>query len=203
MDPLKILESFNALFADSFACEPEDFKGKYRFILTEADKGAKLQKVEIRGVPKESILLKMHKYTLPEKVFKTTKGECKMCDYILLASYKEDLYIIYIEMKSQNLDNRDFFPQLMAGDCFMTYCAALAEKFHGASISSIFLRKRRIVFHTPWPVNKQPIRPKLQNRIRTTPSFPDQIKTIPLINRNGGAFTFFDYLTFDMPDDVR
>ena len=201
--PLDILESFSALFVDSFAGEPEDFKGKYQFVLTEDDKDAKLQKVEIRGVPKKSILLKMQKYAPPDKVFKSTKGECKMCDYILLAFDKEYLYFIYIEMKSQNLNNRDFFSQLMAGDCFMTYCSAMAKKFHGANFSSGFLLKRYIVFHTSFPINKQPTRLKLQKCIRTTPSSSEKITTIPCTIKNGGAFTLFDNLAFDMTDDVR
>ena len=162
-----------------------------------------MQKVEIRDVPKKSILLKMQKYAPPDKVFKTTNGACKMCDYILLAFDKEYLYFIYIEMKSQNLNNRDFFSQLMAGDCFMTYCSAMAEKFHGANISSSFLLKRYIVFHTPLPNNRRPTRPKLRKCIRTTPSFSEEIITIPCTIINGGAFTLFDYLASDMTVDVR
>ena len=205
MDSCEMLEKFNALFTDSFIRVPDNDKGSHIFILTETDKCAKWQAIEIRGVPQNSILLKMHNYPPSDKVFKSTKGERKMCDYILLTSYKGDLYFIFIEMKSQNLDNRDIVPQFMGGDCFMTYCAAIAEKFHGARISSGLLRKRNIVFHTPFPLGKSPTRlnRKLQKTVRTAPSLSGPIVRIPCKIKNGMAFAFFEKLAFDMSEDIR
>ena len=205
MDPSEILERINALFADSFMSVPDKDKGSYRFVLTETDPGAKLQTIEIRDVPENSILLKTHGYSPPGKVFKSTKGECKMCDYILLTSYKGDLYFVFIEMKSKSLDSKDFVPQLVGGNCFMTYCAAMAEKFHGARISSSHLQKRNIVFHTPLPINKKPthLDRRLQKYIKSVPSLSVPIVRVPCAIKNGKTFTSFERLAFDMPEDVR
>ena len=205
MDPSEILERFNALFADSFMSVPDNDKGRLRFVLTETNPGAKLQAIEIRDVPENSILLKTHDYPPPDKIFKSTKGECKRCDYVLLAPYKGDLYFIFIEMKSQNLDSRDFVPQLMGGDCFMTYCAAMAEKFHGALISSNLLHKRNIVLHAHFPFDKKPTRfsRMLKKSIRTAPSLSDPIICIPCLIKKGRAFIFLNRLIFDMPEEVR
>ena len=203
MNPSEILERFSALFADSFISVPESDKGRNRFVLTETDQQAKLQAIEIRGVPKNSILLKTYDYSLPVKVFKSTKGERKMCDYILLTPYKGDLYLIFIEMKSQNLDNRDLISQLVGGNCFMTYCAAMAEKFHDARIS--LKQKRNIVLHAPLPLNKKPTRldKRLKKSFRTALQLSDPIVLISCAAKKGRAFTFFERLVFDMPEEVR
>jgi len=202
MTPHEILEKFKVLFTDSFITTPEKHKERYRFLLTEADENAKLREVEVRNVPQNSILVKMHAYPPPEKIFQSTRGERKRCDYIILTSYKDDLYFIFIEMKSRELDNKDVIPQLVGGNCFMIYCSNMVAMFHDASISADLLRKRNIVFYASLPLNKKATSlEKLLKRIRPTRPLPDPIIYIPRSIRDGKAFIDFDAIAFDMPNE--
>jgi hypothetical protein len=191
--PREALEIFETLFADSFVSAPEVISGRECFIMEEDDPAAKLKRMEIRGVPKGSLLLRMQRYPEPRHIFKSTKGECKRCDYIVLAPWKSGLYILYVEMKSSRLDNRDTIPQLRGADCFMTYCRALAERFHSAEISSCPFEKRFILFCVK-NSNKKSIVPRTASAVHSS---PENMKKFPVGNsKTGEGFAMFQDLIY-------
>jgi hypothetical protein len=119
VSPREVWEIFKTFFADSFASAPEIVRGHRCFVMEEDDPKAKLRKIVIRDVPEGSLLLKMQRYAEPHDVFKSTKGEWKRCDYIVLTLSGNDLYVLFIEMKSLRPDKRDAIPQFKGADCFI------------------------------------------------------------------------------------
>jgi hypothetical protein len=126
----------------------------------------------------------MQRYPAPSHVFKSTKGECKRCDYIVLAPWKNDLYILYVEMKSLRPDNRDAIPQFKGADCFVTYCRALAERFHNMKISSCSPEKRFVLIYVN-DSNKMSI---VRRAANTVHSSPENMMRFPLGSRKTQAY---------------
>jgi hypothetical protein len=162
--------------------------------MEENDPNAKLRKIVIRDVPEGSLLLKMQQYAGPHNVFKSTKGECKRCDYIVLTLSKNDLYVLFIEMKSSSPDNRDTIPQFKGADCFMTYCRAVAETFHDVAVSSCSSEKRYILFY----VNRSNKRSMSHRPMKVVHSSPENMMKFPVGNKSTGEdFVMFEELVMD------
>jgi hypothetical protein len=191
VSPREALKIFETLFADSFANAPESIRDRQYFVLEENDPAAKLKRVEIRDVPEGSLLLKMQEYPALSGVFKSTKGECKRCDYIILTPCENDLYILYIEMKSLYPNKQDVILQLKGADCFMTYCRALAECFHSSEISSCSSKKRFILFYSN-NSNKTSIVPRAMSAVHSS---PENMMRFPVGSRKkSGPFVMFKEL---------
>jgi hypothetical protein len=179
VSPKEALEIFRALFADSFIGVPEFIRGHWCFVMEENAPEAKLRKMVIRDVPEGSLLLKMQQYPELRNIFKSTRGECKRCDYILLTPSGNDLYAIFIEMKSHRPDNRDPIPQFRGADCFMTYCRAVAEQFYDTAFSSCSAKKRFVLFYVN-NANKKSFSPR---PVRAVHSSPENMMKYPVGNK--------------------
>ncbi|MCL1875103.1 MAG: hypothetical protein FWF87_02440 [Synergistaceae bacterium] len=175
MLPNEMLGVYTDLFADSFICAPEFIGGHRCFVITEEDKESKLNKIEVRGVPENSILLKMNCYKEPIATFKSTKGECKRCDYVILTQYENTMHVIYIEMKSWELKKPDIICQFKGAFCFMSYSNVIAEKFHNARISSA-PQERYVVLYANRN-NKTSLFPK---PVQNNHSFPENAMYFPV-----------------------
>lgn len=87
--------------------------------------------VSISNIPSDAIFIKCDEFDAPRQVFIGENGECKRCDYILLFSYQENKYALFIEMKRGSLSSRkDVISQLRGGRCFLDYCCSILKHFH-------------------------------------------------------------------------
>jgi hypothetical protein len=156
MSPSEVLNMYGELFEDSFFTKAISEKGGFCLSFTENSPDAKLCKMRVRGVPEDSILLKLQLFPPPAEVFKPAFGKRCRCDYILISSRNEGLWVIFIEMKSKEFDKSHIRQQFKGADCFLTYCNAVAEKFHDAKITSCNIQHRYVVFftdhHTKTPI---------------------------------------------------
>lgn len=63
---------------------------------------------------------------------------CKVCDYIIFAEYKNELYALIIELKKSV---RGTLPQIKAGECFVDYVISTVNRINNTNHTII---KRRI-----------------------------------------------------------
>jgi hypothetical protein len=168
MSPSEVLNIYEELFIDSFFEKAVSEKGGFCFSLTESSPDTKLRKMNVRGVPEDSILLKLQLFPPLEKVFKSTLGKRCRCDYILISCRDEEIWTIFIEMKSKKLDKAHIRQQFKGADCFLTYCNAVAEKFHSAKLDSCKIQYRYVVFFTNHNT-KTPISSKNDFPLHATP----------------------------------
>ena len=86
--------------------------------------------LEISQIPDDTIVIKCDEFTEPSKVFKGTNGECKRCDYILLFTYNNKKYSLFVELKRGNKSDDHIIKQLTGGRCFLDYCRSILRHFH-------------------------------------------------------------------------
>jgi len=134
--PIDLFNKYIDIFVPTFINYPKEVDGKYTFTLTETDPAAKLKKVVISDVPQNTILLDMQKYSklnMGEKmkdIINDESGFFKCCDYLLVSERNSKLYMIFIEMKSSNIDKPKIISQFKGASCFMVYCNAIIERFY-------------------------------------------------------------------------
>ena len=133
--PIEYINSYKDLCTESFIVEPYRSNGEYHVCLLEKDKNAKLTEVDVYNVPKDSILLAMHKYSdlaigdKMKKILKPASGVFKCCDYVLMSITKDKLHIVFIELKSMKVDSSEIKKQFKGALCFLDYCQAIIERF--------------------------------------------------------------------------
>ena len=180
MSPQEVLHVFNSLFVRSFVSIPHETNDYgYCLTITENDNNANLRQINIRNVPKNSLLLKAQDYSnlnignILKAIFKSEIGLFKCCDYIVLTIIKNEMYAIFIEMKSRSQDPTEIVRQFKGASCFMEYCGAIAKYFYDAPIStpspSLLPLQTRYVLFSAKPLNKTTTAPKLYKKH----SFPE------------------------------
>ena len=97
-------------------------------VLKEADDPDRYS-ITIKGVPKDTVVIKTDAFPAPERIFKCERGECKRADYVIVASSGRRSYVVYVEMKQGKGNPRDIVAQLKGSECFVSYCRAIACRF--------------------------------------------------------------------------
>ena len=85
--------------------------------------------VVINGLPEDIIIIKADKFPSPDNFFIGNKGERKRADYIIVAQDNNKNWIVHIEMKSREGDNKKIVQQLKGAQCLVAYCRAIGRAF--------------------------------------------------------------------------
>jgi len=103
----------------------------------------------------------------------------KRCDYVIYTNLDGKKYLIFIELKSSNINETDIILKFKATDCFFSYCNMIAKIFYGCSFFPD-MEKRFVVVHKPLSIAKKPtnIIPKAINDI------PEKYRKIEDNHRN-------------------
>lgn len=127
MSDIAILKS---MFKEEATEILEDHNGKKKVTLKELD--LPVYSVTIYGMPNddEVIILKADKFISPNKIFKSSKGECKRADFVIIAERGNKKVILCIEMKSKkgSLES-EIIQQLKGATCFVAYCQEIGRLF--------------------------------------------------------------------------
>jgi len=144
-----VFSSYSDIYTQSFIVRPDEIDGVRYITLTENYKTATLRTLKISDVPKKTILLPLHQYSelsigsTLKKIFNDEPGIFTCCDYVLITINKDNLYYIFIEMKSYKPHNYDVRRQFKGATCFIRYSNAIIEHFYGiTSLKSISLNMR-------------------------------------------------------------
>ena len=104
--------------------------GKQTAILEEKDdRGDPLYFVEIKGIPKDAIVIKADEFPAPKLIFNNTKKECRRADFAIVTNSTEGNFILYIEMKKGKSGIKKIPDQLKGAKCFMGYCREIVRAF--------------------------------------------------------------------------
>lgn len=87
--------------------------------------------IKIKGLPKETFILKADEFLALLNFFKGLQGECKRADYIILTNIKNKKIAIFLELKSGNSDNKDIINQLKGAFCLYKYLQKIGQIFWG------------------------------------------------------------------------
>ena len=87
--------------------------------------------VTVRGVPADTVAIKVDVFTAPQAVFRGEQGECKRADYVLISP--QNRTIVYIEVKRTRDGLEDIVNQLKGAQCFVNYCSDIGKVFWNES----------------------------------------------------------------------
>ncbi|MGR3219609.1 MAG: hypothetical protein ACUZ8H_07310 [Candidatus Anammoxibacter sp.] len=139
------------LFQDKILGNVGEKYGRCFVRLKEKDKKAKLNKIDIYDVPNDSMLIKLDVVDPPHSLFKTGKGECKRCDYILIMNKENRSILLFIEIKSvkELRTPSKIRNQFRGAECIIDYCNATLRRFHNKNNFFDKFNKYFVVFYKP------------------------------------------------------
>lgn len=124
--------------------------------------------VEIKGVPRGSVIIKTDCFQSPDTVFQGSKGECKRADFVIVTNASKK-WIIFIETQMGNYKERtEVIAQLRGALCFVNYCKSIGKQFW---LEDEFLDgyEYRYVSMAHTGVHKRPTRNKDRKTSHTRP----------------------------------
>lgn len=86
-------------------------------------------KVIIRGVPSNSIIIKVDSFRSPDSIFNGLKSECKRSDYVIISNSGNKQRILIIELKRTKGLEKDIIAQLKGSFCFIEYCKKIVSEY--------------------------------------------------------------------------
>ncbi|MBD2175783.1 hypothetical protein H6F42_02475 [Pseudanabaena sp. FACHB-1998] len=133
--------------------------------------------IKIKGLPKETFILKADEFPALLNFFKGLQGECKRADYVIFTNIKNKKIAIFLELKSGNPDNKDSINQLKGAFCLYKYLQKVGQIFWGYTN---FLMDYEIEFAV---IKEIPQKIKLKKQ---SPNFRREnlVSQIPLDNSN-------------------
>ncbi len=164
LDPVPL----RALLAEDIVVELSEMNGRGYVRLHETGADAKLKKVDILDVPKNSVLLHLEQYEQPKSLFEGKKGERKRCDYVLVTAIGNRPLMLFIELKSTTFKSGDVVRQFKGAECIMDYCDAALTRFHDQDRVLAQCAKRFVVFYRP-RAHKTRTRPTLLPKDNDSP----------------------------------
>lgn len=100
--------------------------GKLQVTLVEPKSvGSPGYNINIVGIPKHSIVIKIDEFPAPKPIFKGDKGECKRADFVIITN----AYIVFIELKRGTGKNPEIIQQLQGAKCVVDYFRIIATNF--------------------------------------------------------------------------
>lgn len=86
--------------------------------------------VTIRGIPSDTVVIKVDKFKSPDSIFNCDNGECKRADFIIVSGSDQKKVILYIEMKKNKGSSRaEIVQQLKGAKCFLIYAQEIEKHF--------------------------------------------------------------------------
>ncbi|MCR4318089.1 MAG: hypothetical protein NUW37_17225 [Planctomycetes bacterium] len=160
-------EFFNELFTEEARLPLNDEYDSTKSVMLSEPQQSKWHAM-LYGLPKTSLVVRLDdNYTL-RKIFKSTKGECRRGDFIVVAISGKKKTIICVEMTSSpNKEKQMRLEQLKGSQCFIRLCDEVGRVFWGqdfledfqyrfVSISGI-KRNRRKTQYPPVKVDEREI----------------------------------------------
>lgn len=157
------------LLVDNMLGEFAQEHGRRFAQLKERGADAKMKTVRIFDVPDNSILVNLDRYDQPKTLFKNDRGQRKRCDYVLLTTFNNQLYMLFIEMKSSTAPKLEIQRQFKGAECVMDYCNAALNRFHDQNNLLNSFRKRFVVFYKPRSIAKRTTRPQCTTQLNDRP----------------------------------
>ena len=122
--------------------------------------------VEIKGLPRQSIIIRAEYLKDPLTLFAGDKGERKRADFIIVSHDEKHKWIICIETQATNSKTRAHVVQQLKGaQCLMWYCTCIGRAFWGLKE---FLKEEQCHYRFVSIVNitgkKQNTRPRYDSR---------------------------------------
>ena len=109
----------------------ESVFGRLRLVLKEAGKDAKLKRVFVGGIPRDSILIKTDGAKPLNELLSKNLGQRCRCDYILLAERNGRNVLVFCELKSKTVIRSEITEQFKGSKCLVRYFEAMLQEFHG------------------------------------------------------------------------
>ena len=125
--------------------------------------------VQIKGVPKDTVVIKADDFPPPNKIFKCEEGECKRADFVIITNTDQANWILYIEMTNGTKSEKEIIQQLKGAQCFISYCQEIGRTFWR---QPDFLRvnyRNRFISIKKIGLNKRPTTPRPQNGLNDSP----------------------------------
>jgi hypothetical protein len=189
----ELFDKYNNLFLESFISRPTKTGDEYAVTLTEKDKWAALQKLTIRNIPSNSILLKLDAYSKfsignqLSTIINNEKDVFSCCDNLLITLTENKLYLIFVEMKSENFKPSAIKKQFKGATCFLDYCNAILEHFYDMQSIKTFAFEFRYNLVTTKTIAKRPI----NNDFKSIKKTPDNYgKHSVTIDNKSAAISF-------------
>lgn len=82
-------------------------------------------KIELKGVPAGSLLVKTDNFNPPRRFLVNKNGLHKRADFALIDNDK----IIFIELKSGSVNTKEIVRQFCGAKCVMDYCASIGKHY--------------------------------------------------------------------------
>ena len=116
--------------------------------------------VKIRGLPRDSIVIRAENFKTRLCVFKGLRSERKCADFVIVSNdERTGRWVVYIEVQAGDVKNKDHITnQLKGAVCVMKYCQCVGKQFW---LEKEFLNdyKRRFVSMVHTAMNKKSIPP--------------------------------------------
>jgi len=120
-------ELVNQMVANCARAKLDPHQDNCKVTLTEPD--CPDSEATIFGVPQRAVVICLDKNFVLERVFRGNHGECKRCDFIIVAEKSNSIVIVYIEMKLTRDSKGDIEKQLYGARCFVRYMQELGKTF--------------------------------------------------------------------------
>ena len=86
--------------------------------------------VEIKGLPRDSIVIRAENFEDSLTIFKGTKSERKRADFVIVSDGERGKWIICIETQATDPKTAaHVIAQLKGAQCFMSYCKCIGRSF--------------------------------------------------------------------------
>jgi len=147
--------------------------------LSEKVRNAGLKSIKIANIPNNAVLLYMDD-TDTQKIFKSTKGENKRCDYLLIM----DDTVLFLEMKTDSKAPEHYQDECImkfnAVDCLMAYIDIVINRIYGKERIYEHRKKRFVLFYKAPSIAKTTTSLKPARRIIN--DTPENMLTLPVDN---------------------
>jgi len=145
----EFLSAYKDVFVESQIRHPDKNENVYSVTLVEDDRSAKLKKVSIYNVPKDSVLLSLRSINLGNALKNILRNDLdvfKCCDYLLVSAIDTGINMVFIEMKSKTFDSGEVENQLKGAACFNQYILAVMKHFYDKSYLDSIKSHRMLIY---------------------------------------------------------
>ena len=110
--------------------------------LEESDPSSKTPKIQLTGIPENSILVKMDQVQegeardVTQPLFLVGGENLRhRCDYVLLTHLENKNCVFFIELKSKNFSDKEVSGKFRTSACLLDFIASISKAFYDCAIS--------------------------------------------------------------------
>ncbi len=127
--------------------------------LKEENVNTRLSEVKVLGLNEQHTFLFQIDGSLPLSHYLADGKIRKRCDYVLFSKFRQSIFIIFIEMKSQRSKKQDIIEKFKCSNCYISYIACLLKELFDDN-RMMGINRRYILFHTNSTLNKRKTLPQ-------------------------------------------